>query len=118
MPAREIFLIVEGQNVVADDLSQTVEAWRRGALVIHARDSHEAMEMLGPTSRPRAAILNMPTGEIVASGLFRRLQRAGSAILQITDETGSASEWVRLEMPFSAEMITNALFRLGIARRA
>ena len=88
-PARKVFLIVEPDVLIADDLRETLEALDPAVVVARARDAAGAQVVLEGMDRLSAAFLSLPSRELAASGLPRMVEARGGHVV-VLDAPGDA----------------------------
>lgn len=110
---RPLYLVLEPDVIVGDDLRETVCLHDPSAEVHLARDIDAAYDALDALPPLRAAVLNASIADLTQSGLASRISSAGGTVVVLNGterpEDKDATGWTFVQRPFSSEAVIEAL---------
>lgn len=110
---RPLYLVLEPDVIVGDDLRETVCLHDPSAEVHLARDIDAAYGALDSLPPLRAAVLNASIADLTQSGLASRISSAGGTVVVLDGserpEDKAATGWTFVQRPFSSEAVIEAL---------
>lgn len=108
-----IFLVIEDDDLVAEDLVQILSDADPGVMVQTARSLEEAEDVVAGDARIDTAFIHAARDDIIASALMARLERARAGIVILNGEDLAhdrvKKDWAVVAVPFSSGMIESAL---------
>ncbi|NNF23810.1 MAG: hypothetical protein HKN63_03250 [Rhodobacteraceae bacterium] len=107
------FLVVENNEIVARDLSETLLGTDPGAQVLVADTTAEAIDMTSELASLSAVFLGIPLAAISETGLHQLIEERGGRLVVsenvMAEALSSGEPAVILPRPFTTEMVLEAL---------
>lgn len=115
-----IFVVIEDNEIIAEDVAESIKEYVASAVVHIWRSTEVSMEAFRSLPNLSAAFLSMTDNEVTASGLDKAVQLRGGAMVLLYGRDFSApgepTGWQYVERPFTTCQIHSVLRRLGIAK--
>ncbi len=115
-----IFVVIEDNVIIAEDIAEAIREYAASAVVHVWKRTEAQLDRLTELPGLCAAFVSMTAAEFARTGLHQMITARGGAIVVLDSDDpaaiAEASGWIYLEHPFTTGQIHWALKSVGIAK--